>query len=57
MWWRSNGGQQLSDLGTRNSEAEMAGTALWMASGAGGYLNGQEILIDGGHATLNPARL
>ncbi|KAL1699035.1 hypothetical protein EV121DRAFT_296577 [Schizophyllum commune] len=35
---------------------EMAGTALWMASPAGGYLNGQEILIDGGFTTVNPSR-
>ncbi|KAL1725991.1 hypothetical protein EV714DRAFT_220257 [Schizophyllum commune] len=43
--------------GRIGSEAEMAGTALWMTSTAGCYLNGQEILIDGGHATLNPSRL
>ncbi|KAL1753738.1 hypothetical protein FB107DRAFT_217146 [Schizophyllum commune] len=43
--------------GRIGSEAEMAGTALWMVSSAGCYLNGQEILIDGGHATLNPSRL
>ncbi|KAL1735485.1 hypothetical protein EV714DRAFT_243544 [Schizophyllum commune] len=35
---------------------EMAGTALWMASPAGGYLNGQEIMIDGGYTTVNPSR-
>ncbi|KAI4518442.1 NAD(P)-binding protein [Schizophyllum commune Loenen D] len=43
--------------GRIGSEAEMAGTALWMVSASGCYLNGQEILIDGGHATLNPLKL
>ncbi|KAL1662339.1 hypothetical protein GGF50DRAFT_90061 [Schizophyllum commune] len=43
--------------GRIGSEAEMAGTALWMVSASGCYLNGQEILIDGGHATLNPSKL
>ncbi|KAI5827751.1 NAD(P)-binding protein [Schizophyllum commune Tattone D] len=42
--------------GRIGSEAEMAGTALWMVSASGCYLNGQEILIDGGHATLNPSK-
>ncbi|KAL1699025.1 hypothetical protein EV121DRAFT_217072 [Schizophyllum commune] len=43
--------------GRIGSKAEMAGTALWMVSASGCYLNGQEILIDGGHATLNPSKL
>ncbi|KAI5887559.1 NAD(P)-binding protein [Schizophyllum commune H4-8] len=43
--------------GRIGSDVEMVGTALWMVSAAGCYLNGQEILIDGGHATLNPSRL
>ncbi|KAL1730214.1 hypothetical protein EV714DRAFT_211506 [Schizophyllum commune] len=50
-------GMHAVPAGRIGSEAEMAGTALWMASAAGRYLNGQEILIDGGHATLNPSRL
>ncbi|KAL1678327.1 hypothetical protein EV122DRAFT_212261 [Schizophyllum commune] len=50
-------GMHAVPAGRIGSEAEMAGTALWMASTAGGYLNGQEILIDGGYATLNPSRL
>jgi len=35
--------------------AEMAGTALYLASLAGGYTNGQEIIIDGGYVAVNPA--
>ncbi|KAF9468620.1 hypothetical protein BDZ94DRAFT_1245857 [Collybia nuda] len=36
---------------------EMAGTAVYLASRAGGYMNGQEIVIDGGYTTVNPARV
>ncbi|KAI4518445.1 NAD(P)-binding protein [Schizophyllum commune Loenen D] len=50
-------GMHAVPAGRIGSEVEMAGTALWMASAAGGYLNGQEILIDEGHATLNLSRL
>ncbi|KAI5823345.1 NAD(P)-binding protein [Schizophyllum commune Tattone D] len=51
-------GMHAMPAGRIGSEAEMAGIALWtVGSAAGGYLNGQEILIDGGHATLNPSRL
>ncbi|KAL1692670.1 hypothetical protein GGG16DRAFT_111984 [Schizophyllum commune] len=50
-------GMHAVPAGRIGSEVEMAGTALWMASAAGGYLDGQEILIDGGHATLNPSKL
>lgn len=34
---------------------EMAGTAVYLASPAGGYMNGQEIVIDGGYVAVNPA--
>ena len=34
---------------------EMAGTALYLASSAGCYTNGQEIVIDGGYLTVNPS--
>jgi len=36
---------------------EMAGTAVYLASRAGGYMNGQEIIIDGGYCAVNPARV
>jgi len=34
---------------------EMAGTAVYLASRAGGYTNGQEIIIDGGYVCVNPS--
>jgi hypothetical protein len=34
---------------------EMAGTAVYLSSRAGGYLNGQEIIIDGGYVAVNPS--
>jgi len=33
---------------------EMAGTVVYLASRAGGYTNGQEIVIDGGYCAVNP---
>ncbi|KAF5338988.1 hypothetical protein D9611_008703 [Ephemerocybe angulata] len=36
------------------SAEEMAGTALYLASRAGGYTNGQEIVVDGGYLATNP---
>lgn len=33
---------------------EMAGTAVYLASKAGAYANGQEIAIDGGYLAVNP---
>jgi NAD(P)-dependent dehydrogenase (short-subunit alcohol dehydrogenase family) len=37
------------------SAQEMAGTAIYLASPAGCYTNGQEIVIDGGFVAVNPA--
>jgi NAD(P)-dependent dehydrogenase (short-subunit alcohol dehydrogenase family) len=34
---------------------EMAGTAVYLASLAGCYTNGQEIVIDGGYLMVNPS--
>ncbi|KAF7291637.1 NAD(P)-binding protein [Mycena chlorophos] len=34
---------------------EMAGTVIYLASPAGCYTNGQEIVIDGGYVAVNPA--
>lgn len=39
------------------SALEMAGTAVYLASPAAGYMNGQEIVIDGGYVAVNPARV
>ncbi|KAI6138777.1 hypothetical protein BKA82DRAFT_15248 [Pisolithus tinctorius] len=39
------------------SAMEMAGTAVYLASPAAGYMNGQEIVIDGGYVAVNPARI
>ncbi|KAG2127860.1 hypothetical protein BD769DRAFT_1357114 [Suillus cothurnatus] len=36
--------------------AEMAGTAVYLASPAAGYMNGQELVIDGGYMAVNPSR-
>ncbi|KAG6337310.1 hypothetical protein ID866_1772 [Astraeus odoratus] len=35
--------------------AEMAGTAVYLASPAAGYMNGQEIVIDGGYGSVTMA--
>ncbi|KAH0831903.1 hypothetical protein J3R83DRAFT_12785 [Lanmaoa asiatica] len=39
------------------SAAEMAGTAVYLASPAAGYMNGQELVIDGGYLAVNPSRI
>ncbi|KAL1745101.1 hypothetical protein HDZ31DRAFT_37139 [Schizophyllum fasciatum] len=36
---------------------EMGGTAVYLASPAGYYMNGQELTIDGGYTAMNPARV
>lgn len=33
----------------------MAGTAIYLASLAGCYVNGREIVIDGGYLAVNPS--
>lgn len=33
----------------------MAGTAVYLASRAGGYMIGQDIVIDGGFLAVNPS--
>jgi len=37
--------------------AEMAGTAVYLASPAAAYMNGQELIIDGGYLAVNPSRV
>ncbi|EIN12539.1 NAD(P)-binding protein [Punctularia strigosozonata HHB-11173 SS5] len=37
------------------TEEEVAGTAVYLASRAGGYVFGQEIVVDGGYVAVNPA--
>ena len=33
----------------------MAATALYLASRAGCYVNGQELVVDGGYLAVNPS--
>ena len=35
-------------LGRIGEPAELAATALWIASPAGGYMTGQTVVVDGG---------
>jgi len=37
------------------TEEEMAGTVVFLVSRAGGYVQGQEIQVDGGYTSVNPA--
>jgi len=48
-------GIQPVPAGRAGTAQEMAGTALYLASSAGCYTNGQEIVIDGGYLTVNPS--
>ncbi|KAL1738257.1 hypothetical protein HDZ31DRAFT_86211 [Schizophyllum fasciatum] len=48
-------GLQPIPHGRPGAANEMAGTAVWMASATGGYLNGQEVVVDGGYTVVNPA--
>ncbi|KAF5389195.1 hypothetical protein D9757_003431 [Collybiopsis confluens] len=41
--------------GRDGSAEEMAGTVVYLASKAGCYTNGQEIIIDGGYCAVNPS--
>ncbi|KAJ7645568.1 hypothetical protein DFH06DRAFT_1211744 [Mycena polygramma] len=41
--------------GRSGSAQEMAGTVIYLASIAGCYTNGQEIVIDGGYVAVNPS--
>ena len=36
------------------SSQEMAGTIVYLASPAGAYVNGHEIVVDGGYLAVNP---
>jgi NAD(P)-dependent dehydrogenase (short-subunit alcohol dehydrogenase family) len=38
-------------LGRTGDPAELAATAVWLASPAGGYVVGQTIVVDGGFTT------
>jgi len=35
---------------------EIAGTVIYLASPAGCYTSGQEIVVDGGYIAVNPSR-
>ena len=39
------------------SGQEIAGFVIYLASRAGGYVHGQEIVIDSGYTAVNPSRV
>ncbi|KAH9999669.1 short-chain dehydrogenase [Russula compacta] len=41
--------------GRSGSPGEIAGTVIYLSSPAGGYTNGQEIVVDGGYTAVNPS--
>ncbi|KAJ7366626.1 NAD(P)-binding protein [Mycena albidolilacea] len=47
-------GVQPVPAGRAGTAQEMAGTVIYLASPAGCYTNGQEIVIDGGYVSVNP---
>jgi len=51
---RISKGLMRAPAGRGGTEEEMVATVLYMVSRGGGFLNGQEIVIDGGFLMLNP---
>ncbi|KAJ7288521.1 hypothetical protein C8J57DRAFT_1047080 [Mycena rebaudengoi] len=47
-------GISLVPAGRAGTAQEMAGTVIYLASPAGCYTNGQEIVVDGGYVAVNP---
>ncbi|KAH9035590.1 short-chain dehydrogenase [Lactarius hengduanensis] len=41
--------------GRAGTDGEIAGTVIYLSSKAGCYTNGQEIVVDGGYAAVNPS--
>ncbi|KIJ54163.1 hypothetical protein M422DRAFT_153670 [Sphaerobolus stellatus SS14] len=52
---RISKGLERAPSGRGGTEQEMAATALYIGSPAGCFLNGQEIVIDGGFLMVNPS--
>jgi len=52
---RIAGGVNKVPAGRGGTEEEMAATALYLASRAGCYVNGQELVVDGGCLAVNPS--
>jgi len=59
----ARGGKYVLITAVRNnpepshSATEMAGTVVYLASAAGAYTSGQEIIIDGGACAVNPSTI